>query len=287
MRSSPAAWPPPEVSRGLGPAGDGTWRSPGYRSSWLRGRIVVALLVAVVAADAVGTLLDLRGLGLIGAAEAGTLTNAEAIAFDDLNAKVALVQLAFYLASAIGVVAWLSRVVENIPPLTGRTPARGPRAAIGWWFVPFASYVVPYLIVSDAVRRLRTGDGHGAERLLLPWWILFLIGTVTGSVLWRLPTDTLGELRAMFTLTALSDGAEAVAGILLILIIRAVEQRSDSRARGLGLGRGGPPAWPQVALAREPEPMSDLPVGSVTTQIVDGGSGDASADAAAAAEWRS
>jgi len=280
MNTAPAAWPPPRVDRGLGPAGEGTWQSPGYRSSWLRARIVVALLAAAVAMDAIGTLLDLQGLRLVAAAEAGTLTDAEAIAFDDLNGKVAIIQLVLYLASAVGVVAWLSRVVENIPPLTGRTPQRGPRAAIGWWFVPIASYVVPYRIVSDAVRRLRTTDGEGAERLLLPWWALWLVGTMLGSVLWRLPSDTLDELWARFAITAVSDGAYVVAGILLILIVRAVEQRSDSRALGLGLGRSGPPAWPHVVTASLSDPLSDAPGAVVTT------AGAATAGEAPAAEWR-
>lgn len=238
----PTAWPPPEA--GSGTAEDGTWVSPGHRSSGLRARVAVVLLAVAVAADVVGTLLDLQGIGLVGAAEAGTLTEADAFAFDDLYVTVAYVQTALFLASAVGVLAWLSRVVENVPPLTGRTPRRSPRAAIGWWFVPFANYVVPYQITADAVRRLRVDRDDGTERLLLPWWIVWVAASLVGGVLWRLPSDTLDDLRLTFVLTAVGDAGNVVAGILLILIIRGTERRSDIRARLPGFGRPAEPPPP-------------------------------------------
>jgi hypothetical protein len=280
MSAAPAPWPPPEVSGKGRPTDEGTWRSPGYRSSWLRARVAITLLAAAVAADAAGTLLDLQGLSLMGAADAGTLTEAEAIAFDDLNSKVALIQLALYVASAVGVLAWLSRVVENVPPLTGAVPRRGPRAAIGWWFVPFANLVVPYQIVADAVRRLRTNDTDPTERLLVPWWGLWLVASVLGNVLWRLPNDTIDDLRVRFTITAVSDGANVAAGILLILIVRGVERSSHTRARTVGLGRSAQPAWPQDVAVSLPDPMAGVPSAAFATEIVDGVAGDAAAEVA-------
>ncbi len=94
------------------------------------------------------------------------------------------------------------------PPADGRTPRRGPRAAIGWWFVPFANSVVPYQITADAVRRLRPDRDDGTERLLLPWWIVWVAASLVGGVLWRLPSDTLEALRQTFILTAVSDWGE-------------------------------------------------------------------------------
>jgi hypothetical protein len=259
MGITPTAWPPPEVGPGDGAAEDGTWRSPGYRSSWMRAGAAIALLAAAVGSDALGFVVDLQGLGLVDAAEAGTLSTADAAAFDGLNAGVGLVQLALYLASAVAVLAWLSRVVENVPPLTGRTPRRSPREAIGWWFVPFANFVVPYRIVSDAVRRLRTDGLDRTESLLLPWWALWLGGSLVGNVVVRLPTDTLDEIRTVFTLTALSDGANVVAGVLLVLIVRGVGRRSSLRARALGLDRDSRPAWPQAPPVRPAEPPPPSP----------------------------
>lgn len=286
MSATPTSWPPPPVRRSDGSGAEGTWVSPGYRPSGLRGTVAIALIGAAVAANAVGLLLALRGLGLLDAAEAGTLTDNAAIAFDDLNSKVGLLGLALYLASAVAFVAWLSRVVENLPPLTGHTPRRSPREAVGWWFVPFANWWVPYQIVADAVRRLRSNDGDRSVSLLAPWWAMWLVGIITGSVVGRLPTETIEALRAMFIVAVISDGATAVAGILLVLIVRAVERRSDARARALGLGPGAQPAWPQAAQAGLLDPMTDVPGGAVAVEIVDGDLGDAKEGAAAMPDGR-
>lgn len=69
------------------------------------------------------------------------------------------------------------------------------------------------------------------------------LSTVTGSLLWRLPSDTIDDIRPTFAVTALSDGTSVIAGILLILIIRAVEQRAEARAAALGLGRTAMLTW--------------------------------------------
>jgi hypothetical protein len=238
---NPVAWPPPPVASDAGR--DGTWRSPGYRSSATRGRAVVAAVGATVIASAVAVLVDLYGVVIVNGAEDGTLTVDDAYAFDALNGAVALVQLGLLFASAATVLAWLSRVVENVPPLTGSTPRRSPREAIGWWFVPFVSFVVPYQIASDAMRRLRTGD-EGAERLLRPWWATWVTLNIMGGIIFQLPQDTLEELRVGFVLTAVFDGLYVASGLLLMLIVRAIEWRTAVRVHTFGLDRLPQPAWP-------------------------------------------
>lgn len=250
---SPPAWPPPPAPAGA--SRDGTWQSPGYRSSATRGRAVVAAVGATVIASAIAVLVDLYGVAIVAAAEDGTLTLDDATAFDNLTASVALVQVGLLLASAVTVLAWLSRVVENVPPLTGGTPRRSPRGAIGWWFVPFANFVVPYQVVSDAVRRLRTGDER-AERFLLPWWTTWVTLNVVGGVLFRLPQDTLDELRAGFILTAILDALYVASGALLVLIVRAVEWRTAVRAHTFGVDRLPQPAWPPFVTAPPPADAS-------------------------------
>lgn len=248
---------------------DGSWRSPGYRSSRVRGQVVVGLLAAAVGADAIATLLGVWGLGLIAAAEAGTLEEAQATAFDGSYALIGMLQVFLYLASAVAVLGWLSRVVENIPPLTGGTPRRSPREAIGWWFVPFANYVVPYQIVSEGLRRLHTGDADRTERLLVPWWLLWVAAIISGVLVLRMPRETIDQLRTELAATALSDAAYVIAGCLLIVIVRAFERRSAIRARALGLGEGPAAAWPRAAFGSG-EPADRPATGIVEVQVVDG-----------------
>lgn len=251
---APGPWPPPAVRPGV-PLPGGTWASPGYRSSGRRGTAVAALLAATVAADVAGLALDVTGIGLMNAAEVGTLTDADAAVFDSLYGLVALLQLGLFLASAVAVLAWLSRVVENVPPLTGVTPARSPRGAIGWWFVPFANLVIPYQVVRDTLRQLRTSDAR-PEGLVLAWWLIWIVGNGVSNATLRLPQDTIDELRTVFVVTAAGEAFAIVAGALLIVIVRAVEQRSATRAAALGLDRMPQPAWPAFASAAPSPPAT-------------------------------
>jgi hypothetical protein len=225
----------------------------------------VAAVGATAIASAIAVLVDLYGVAIVAAAEEGTLTLDDATAFDNLGASVALVQLGLLLASAVAVLAWLSRVVENVPPLTGGTPRRSPREAIGWWFVPFANFVVPYQVASDAARRLRTEDGR-AERFLLPWWATWLALSVLGGVLFRLPQETLDELRVGFVLTAVLDALYVASGVLLVLVVRAVEWRAAVRAHTFGVDRLPQPAWPafvtRASAVVPPDPAPDPPTGA-------------------------
>jgi hypothetical protein len=80
------------------------------------------------------------------------------------------------LVAAVAFIGWLARSVANVPALTGRRTSRGPRGAVGWWFVPIANLWVPYTIVRDVHRRLE--ERHGPLPLagaLRAWWILWLL----------------------------------------------------------------------------------------------------------------
>jgi hypothetical protein len=235
----------------------------------MRAAAVTVLVALTVAADVVGLLLDLQGVALMDAADAGTLSNADAVAFDSTYGSVGLLQAGIYLLSAIAVLAWLSRAVENVPPLTGQTPQRSPRGAIGWWFVPFANFVIPYQIVADTLRRLRTYDAR-PERLVLPWWGIWLAGNFLSTATLRLPQTTIDELRLVFAITALGELASAVAGVLLILIVRAVEQRSATRAATLGLDRLPQPAWPAFVTARHDAGSADPASGTAPDPTPEG-----------------
>ncbi len=258
--SASPGWPPPEFGP---PKPDGTWRSPGYRASWVRGRFLLGILGVTIAATAISIVQGLAGYGILDAAAAGTFTEADGAAYDSMVAATGMAQsILFYLTGA-ALLAWLSRVVENIPPLTGYTPRRSPGEAIGWWFVPLASWVVPYQVVDDAIVRLRTSPSRGAERLLAPWWITFVLmsASTVVEVLASFRLDTLDSIRALFTVRVAGDVVWVAGGVLLFLIVRDMERRSKQRAAALGLGRSSVATWPAASYPQEPvpEPEAEAP----------------------------
>jgi hypothetical protein len=246
-------WQPvPEI---VGQA-SGYWRSPGYRSSRLRSQVLRVVVAATVAVNAIFFLLALQGFDLVDRLVAGVALEREAGAYDTLVAQLAIVSGVLYYATALALLAWLSRVVENVPPLTGRTPVRSPKEAIGWWLVPFANYVVPFQIVLDTLRRLRTTPASGAERLIVPWWLLFVAGVGIGVVEFSTGADpvTLDEVHTLLVLRVLDGAVYVAGGILLFLIVREAQARSDQRAAALGLGDSSVPQWPVFAAPR-PTPL--------------------------------
>jgi hypothetical protein len=134
------------------------------------------------------------------------------------------------IASGVAFLAWLSRVVDNVPSLGGGEPSVSPRGAIGWWFVPGANLVKPYLIVADVWRRLASTTAERRTRLLLVWWLAWVGGSLAGWILGRIEPTTIADLRSLLLLTILTIAAQALGGILLIRIVWEVERRVRLRA---------------------------------------------------------
>ncbi|MHB8959887.1 MAG: DUF4328 domain-containing protein [Candidatus Limnocylindrales bacterium] len=226
-----------------GPVLDGRWASRGYASSSQRAGFVRLVLALQIALDIV-VVLFVRALDW--AVEGGVrLTAGQAGVVNTLVGLIDPVSIAVGLVVMLGIFAWISRVDENIPALTGRTPRHSPRESIGWWFVPLASWWVPFTIVRDAAWRLRTTTDDAAVRLVLPWWVLHVAAAITGLVVGRglvgLDPATAGLVAQVVVVT------EALGDVLLIAVVASVARNERTQAARLDFsGRRGP-EWPQFA----------------------------------------
>jgi hypothetical protein len=197
-------------------------------------------------AGAVAFIQDIWGTGVMKAAFAGTLSEADATLFDSTFAAMGLIQLGLYVAGAISFLAWLSRSVDNVPRLTGGKPKFTPRWAIAWWFVPFANLVMPHQVVADLYRRMAPRQ-RVATAFVGTWWIVWIIGSITSNVagrLWTVGTD-LADLTFALQLFAISDLADLMAAVLVIWIILRIQRWADSREASGDIGGArepGPPA---------------------------------------------
>jgi uncharacterized protein DUF4328 len=183
--------------------------------------------------DAINVVLDLSFFPLLDRAEAGLVSDAEANAFDSIFGMSGVAQAAVILATAVAFLAWLSRIVENIPLLGGGQPLASPRAAIGWWFVPFANLVQPFRIVADAYRRLATAQPAPGLWLVTLWWLLWIVGNLVSNVALRVvlqENPTIADLRLEFLAYAVSDVLTAVAAVLAVIVVRRMQRWADDRA---------------------------------------------------------
>jgi hypothetical protein len=168
--------------------------------------------------------------------------------FESANSADGLVLLAL-VGTAIAFIAWLSRSVENVPPLGGGVPSESPRYAIGWWFVPIAFLWKPYTVVRDTWDRLApTGRASGGG-LVVAWWIAWIAGGMLGRVVQSLANAseaTLDDAKTFFSVAALSQLMLVGSAICAFFVVREMQRRADERALALGLE--APTAqWPVAA----------------------------------------
>ncbi|MFI5200460.1 MAG: DUF4328 domain-containing protein [Candidatus Limnocylindrales bacterium] len=199
------------------------------RSSIRRAIYAMGFVGIASAAIAWAAIQELRGLSLLD--QSHVVSTLDLDQWELAVSKANELHLGTLIAAAIAVLAWLSRVVDNTPRLGGGEPAASPRASIIWWFVPVASQIKPYQIVADVWRRLSTSPAELRLSVVRAWWILWVVGGLVDYVILWLPAPTtLADARVELEADALALGMQALAGVLLVAIIREVERRADLRA---------------------------------------------------------
>jgi hypothetical protein len=150
-----------------------------------------------------------------------------------LNSATGLYYLGLF-TSAIAVIAWLSRAVDNTPSLGGGTPAYTPRAAIYWWFIPFANFVMPYRVVADLWRRMAIQPERRGTVLVLTWWLAWICSNIAQNVIAQMSgVDTVDGYQTFFTVAAGLTLINAAAGVVLMRVIWVIEGRAQARAASL------------------------------------------------------
>ena len=134
------------------------------------------------------------------------------------------------VATAVIFLIWLDRVYGNLPAL-GAVPEH-PRAwATLSFFVPPLLFFRPYQIVEESARSSSRGDASPFARLVLAWWIAFLIppGILLSGI--RSQADPLLPDEKWFRMT-LADVFNVAAGILAsIIVLQITERQREAMSR--------------------------------------------------------
>lgn len=255
LKAELVAWVEPEAAVYR----NGTWSSRGFRSARARARRV-KILFALAASAAVGAAFACNHwAGFLAEKRAGAAAAPdEALSWEPawLIAWAGFLALTVVFSAllVIAIPAWFSRTVDNVPPLTGGTPRRGPRASILWWFVPVLNLIVPLSMVREAWHRYATPSRSGRNRLLTAWWLaglagwcLLLLPTVAMLVSRRsiFPSGVISTmdqdlfvLQTYFAVLTVGFGLVAVAAVLGLYAVDQLGDRANERAMALGLERG-------------------------------------------------
>jgi hypothetical protein len=221
----PVEWNPAPPTAAAPGAARGSAKT---RSQWAIGLLALAGVLGLIAG-----VQDLMGLDVFKRAFDGTLTNADADAFDAAFSSIGLFQTIVLVGTAIAFLAWLSRSVDNIERLTGEKGRFTPAWSIGWWFIPFANLVLPYQIVADLYRRMAPSR-RVLTGIIGAWWIIYIVGNIASNAAGRLylAGDDLSELTLALQIYAISDFADPIAAVLIIVIVRRIQRWADGREPG-------------------------------------------------------
>jgi len=153
---------------------------------------------------------------------------------DSFVGVAALLTLVLMVTIAVLLIIWMWRVAKNAEAL-GRT---NPRWTAGWtiggWFIPFANFVIPVLVMQQLWRGsdpdVPRGDPLWSSRpgsaLVGWWWALYLVSTLRFGI--GGDADELKTLRTEDTVAAIGMAVTIGAAILLILVVRRLTRRQQT-----------------------------------------------------------
>jgi hypothetical protein len=205
-------------------------------------QLIVAFLLSVAFWQRLTLLREIR-TGLAVAASAFAVS-------DGLILLGARASIPLALMTAVAFLVWLHRASENLPAFRSEPLEFTPGQAVGSFFIPFINLIRPYEVMREvwqasdpgvSPRSSATFRNAETSRLVIVWWLLFLVRNVpgwwvlhssqaAGSPLEKLTSTSYGAL-IMYVLTV----PAAVAAIALVYLI---DRRQDALVAALALTKG-------------------------------------------------
>jgi hypothetical protein len=158
---------------------------------------------------------------------------------DTFVGVVALLLLALGITIFVLLIIWMWRLAKNSETVGRSHPRFGPGWTIGGWFIPFASLVIPVLVMQDLWRasdpESPRGDPTWRTRpgsALIGWWWAFWVAAQVLRIAGNIDTsantrDELTTLRVMDVASSFGMVAVVVASILLIRVVHRLTRRQQ------------------------------------------------------------
>lgn len=127
------------------------------------------------------------------------------------------------LASGVTFLVWFAMANANVPALGVIGKKTGPGWAVGWWFIPFANFVMPFLALKETYVGSRPGVSEidrGTDRtppIVGWWWAVFLISGVLTNL--EGPLASIPDPTALAAAVGVSVASTALMGVGLWLYV--------------------------------------------------------------------
>jgi hypothetical protein len=209
---------------------DGNWSPALLRPTRTVAKVAQILLGLIAWVAAVFTAVLAQGFSFVD--RFSTLSDAEISSWINTMDAVGNVQTLLTLAAAVAFLVWQYRTVANAPLLWAGVPRFGAGASVVWWFIPFANFVLPYVVIRELWRRLRLKmDGYGAPVGF--WWLTYFAAQASSLAGGLLPITGLDSVRQLVVAGVVSEILGVIAAVLAILVVRRIQAAADERERRL------------------------------------------------------
>ncbi|MFN2484642.1 MAG: DUF4328 domain-containing protein [Candidatus Limnocylindria bacterium] len=159
------------------------------------------------------------------------------VEFDPTSLALGVVGFGVWVGAALTELAWLSRSVDNTWYLLGGTPYWSPSWSIGWWFIPGANLVMPFMVVHDLNRRMARGIQPAKTWLLIVWWVSgFAIGIAFLAAFFFIgfptllpPGPTLEEARRFAAISLLVQPLSILTTVLTLVVYLRIQRLAELR----------------------------------------------------------
>jgi hypothetical protein len=150
----------------------------------------------------------------------------------------------FYVITGIVFLVWISRANANAHALGANDMSITPGWSVGWFFIPFANLVKPYINVreiwnaSDSDPRDVSASGS-APLIVSAWWALWLLSGFCGQASFHATWNASTPEQKMFAqyLNIADDILAVGAAILVIGVVHGIHDRQERLFEGLRKSR--------------------------------------------------
>jgi hypothetical protein len=137
-----------------------------------------------------------------------------------VNAATVLVTLAV----AAVFITWLYRMRTDAGVFHAELMRRDRGWAIGGWFIPFANFVIPYLVISDVTSAFRTPleDRWGTRRtdpIVVMWWVVWIVSGIAIRIVALNTPTTVSGFDSHVHAEILCSAGLTLAGVLGVAVV--------------------------------------------------------------------
>ena len=219
-----------------------------YKSAHKRAQIVRILLIAGAALNAVMLIFYFIHYVAPGTVITDDTTEPTTIIIALMEGGVALLSLGVYIATIVLFLMWMYRSNENLSAF-GTSSSYSSGWAVGSWFIPFASLVIPYRATRElwnkSVPNTRTMFSNLSPPAFFPiWWTFWLLSNFASNAYLRLSFSEQLSPENDALLGALTSILSIVAAWFAMKVVAEIDKQQTESASLIGqqgIPSGPPP----------------------------------------------